>query len=89
VSTFVTVTLTFGTDAPDASLATPKIVPVGNWAATGMAAKRNAAAQIMLAYILLRYVPMFPPMARPLGGFRTAELRFREIKDNKEQRKPR
>jgi hypothetical protein len=32
---------------------------------------------------------MFSPLANPLGSFRATEMRFREIPDDKEQRKPR
>ena len=61
---FFRVTIAPGIEAPEESLTVPKIVPVGNWAATGIAAKMSTAiTPIVFLPIHSRNTPMFPPVA--------------------------
>jgi hypothetical protein len=56
-------TLTFGTDAPVASLTVPRIVAVGNCASAGMANSNRVKAQVVLrnriAFLAIFVLPGF------------------------------
>jgi hypothetical protein len=56
------VTVAPGTDAPDASLTVPKMVPVGNWAKTGSATsdKISATTQLVLKHTTLCLAMLAP-----------------------------
>ncbi len=69
VSTFVIVTVVFGSTPPDVSLAVPRIVAVGNWATAGIASKISIAIETMLRHKHFRYVPMSPPLANSPDKF--------------------